>query len=447
MTTEISHLGKPLHEQFDQDFEYRLAAYYCKDYVFLTRAHDLVSPKQFSNASVAVLVKIVSEYYKMYKSVPSSPTLVDLIKAAISKKSIRSEMLPEIKESLKIILSTKTTDTEYMVDTVAKFARSVAFDDAILKAAELKDAGKFEEAIAVISQVQHIGVDETSNIYNYYEEILTRTVARNERELGITAPQGITTGYEALDTLLYHKGWGRKELTLFAGFAKVGKSTALGEFGIIASMHGYNVLYITLEVSDYILSERFDANISKTSVSDLISRRDAVKAEIESLRSSKKTGELFVVCRNAMTFKPQDLVRILESLKAKGMIIDMVIVDYADLMIPNYRTGDSREDSKIIYTDLRSIGNDYNLAMLTASQTNRVGGSSETAKMEHLADNVEKARIADLVITINKTEEEASKGEARLFLTGSRNQAGNVSIRIQQDLDKMKFIERILDIA
>lgn len=447
MTTEISHVGKPLSEQFDTEFEYRLAAYYCKDYNFLVRAHDLVSPKQFSNSSVAVLIKIVNDYYKMYKSVPSSATLVDLVKIAIDRKSIRKEMLPEIKESLQIIFKTKTTDTAYMVDTVAKFARSVAFDDALLKAAELKEAGKFEEAIATMAQVQNIGIDETSNIYDYYKSINTRTIARQERELGIIEPDGITTGYSALDNLLYHKGWGRKELTLFAGFAKAGKSMALGEFCIIASISGYNVLYITLEVSESILSDRFDANISKTDFSDLISKRETVKAGIESSMSGKKIGELFIVYRNAYSFKPQDLVRILESLKAKGIKIDAVFVDYADLMAPNYRTNDLREDSKMIYTDLRSIGNDYNIAMLTASQTNRGGGSSETAKMEHLADNIEKARIADLVITINKTDEEADKGEARLYLAGSRNQQGNVSIKIKQDLSKMKFVERILDIV
>jgi hypothetical protein len=53
---------------------------------------------------------------------------------------------------------------------------------------------------------------------------------------------------------------------------------------------------------------------------------------------------------------------------------------------------------------------------MTASQTNREGGSSEVATMMHAADNIEKVRICDLIISINKTEEEEAKGEARLFL-------------------------------
>ncbi len=61
-------------------------------------------------------------------------------------------------------------------------------------------------------------------------------------------------------------------------------------------------------------------------------------------------------------------------------------------------------------------------------------------------NNIEKVRIADLVITINKTEEEEAKGEARLYFAGSRNQKGGVSIRVKQNLEQMRFIERIMEV-
>ncbi|OZQ31158.1 hypothetical protein CIG29_27960, partial [Klebsiella pneumoniae] len=49
-------------------------------------------------------------------------------------------------------------------------------------------------------------------------------------------------------------------------------------------------------------------------------------------------------------------------------------------------------------------------------------------------------------ITINKTEEEEAKGEARLYFAGSRNQKGGVSIRVKQNLEQMRFIERIMEV-
>lgn len=70
--TELCHTGRGLSEEFDDDFQNRLAAYFCRDHEFLTRAGDLVAPNQFSNAANAILVNMVSGYYRMYKSAPSS---------------------------------------------------------------------------------------------------------------------------------------------------------------------------------------------------------------------------------------------------------------------------------------------------------------------------------------------------------------------------------------
>ncbi len=65
--TELCHTGRGLSEEFDDDFQNRLAAYFCRDHEFLTRAGDLVAPNQFSNAANAILVNMVSGYYRMYK--------------------------------------------------------------------------------------------------------------------------------------------------------------------------------------------------------------------------------------------------------------------------------------------------------------------------------------------------------------------------------------------
>ncbi len=38
--TELCHTGRGLSEEFDDDFQNRLAAYFCRDHEFLTRAGD-----------------------------------------------------------------------------------------------------------------------------------------------------------------------------------------------------------------------------------------------------------------------------------------------------------------------------------------------------------------------------------------------------------------------
>ena len=116
--TELCHTGRGLSEEFDDDFQNRLAAYFCRDHEFLTRAGDLVAPNQFSNAANAILVNMVSGYYRMYKSAPSSSAILDMLKRAKRDKTIREELFPDVVEAFKRILAEKLSDTAYMVDQV-----------------------------------------------------------------------------------------------------------------------------------------------------------------------------------------------------------------------------------------------------------------------------------------------------------------------------------------
>ncbi|HHG1104257.1 TPA: DnaB-like helicase C-terminal domain-containing protein, partial [Klebsiella pneumoniae] len=368
------------------------------------------------------------------------------LKRAKRDKTIREEMFPDVVAAFKRVLSEKLSDTAYMVDQVATFAKSVAFDDALIKAAEMKEKGDFQGAMAIMAKVQQIGSNEATGIYDYFASAAERYKAREYEASDDYVPNSITTGLPLLDRMLYQKGWAKREMVLFMGFAKSGKSTAMGEFSINATLAGYNVLYLSLEVHTSILSDRFDARLSETEMSKLVEQRDDVHRKLAELGATKGVGNLWVVERPSGSMSPADLDRMLNSMKANGMIPDMVVVDYADLMRASYDLRDDRANIRSIYTDLRALYDKHNVAGITASQTNREGGSSEVATMMHAADNIEKVRIADLVITINKTEEEEAKGEARLYFAGSRNQKGGVSIRVKQNLEQMRFIERIMEV-
>lgn len=115
-------------------------------------------------------------------------------------------------------------------------------------------------------------------------------------------------------------------------------------------------------------------------------------------------------------------------------------------MAPNHRTNDPIENSKTVYVDLRALGFKHNLAVLTATQTNREGYKATVAKAEHVSDDFNKVRTVDLMISINSTEEERLAGEARLYFAASRNQESGFTIHIKQDLARMKFIESIVRI-
>ncbi|HIF6871593.1 TPA: DnaB-like helicase C-terminal domain-containing protein [Klebsiella pneumoniae] len=444
--TSVLHTGKPLSEEFNDDFQNRLAAYFCRDFQFISRAGDLVEPDQFSSAANGFLVDLVGSYFKMYRSIPSTKVLVELVLQANKKGRIRAELMPDIKAAIARCIKEPLTDTNYMVDKVATFARSCAFDDALIKAATLKEKGEFEKAMVVMNKVNMVGASGADDVYDYLAREEERLAARDFEASDDYVPNSIPTGVRILDKTLYQKGWGRREMVLIMGFAKAGKSTAMGEFAVNAILAGYNALYVSLEVHTSILSDRFDARLSELPMEKLTERRDEVHRKLRDIGADGKLGSLWIVERPSGSFSPADLDRLIDSMGASGKKVDMVVVDYADLMRATNPSKDDRVDVKNIYTDLRAVFDKHNVAGMTASQTNRDGGSAETATMMHAADNIEKVRIADLIISINKTEEEAEKGEARLFFAGSRNQKGGFALRVQQDLEQMRFIKSVLGV-
>lgn len=227
---------------------------------------------------------------------------------------------------------------------------------------------------------------------------------------------------------------------------------ALINFGRAATLAKFNVLYVTLEVSADIISDRMDAAISKTNMRDLGDKAIHVADAVDIAKAS--AGKFIIHEYGSGTFSPNQLRKLVERYQNPGrnadgtmrppIKFDMIVVDYADLMRPDHRMNDDIANSKSVYTDLRAIAHDFNVALITATQTNREGHKSTVAKMDHVAEDFNKIRIADLVISINKTEEEAARGEARLYFAASRNQETGFTVVIKQNVAMMRFLEEII---
>jgi len=439
---------------FSPEFEVKVVAHVLRDTTFMQQCEDLVEREFFTDAASRFLVSVAKNHFKKYESAPSTRTLATYIQGAIKTGRLKKEVVPDIKRVMKEAYEEPLSDLNYVVERVTTFARHRALQAALEKIVDdMEKAEKvgidldYARIEQTMNDVMMIGANDASSGYDYFEAITQRTEAREEVKSGAVTlgENAITTGYPALDSLLYHRGWGRKEMVVFMGAPKAGKSTALGQFAINACMAGHDVLYVSLEVSDLVLADRMDASLSDVAMTELTDKSDEVQSAIEKLAS--KCGKLILHQYPTGSFTPKQLARLIEHYKARGTIFDAVFVDYGDIMAPDYRTHDPIENSKSIYVGLRAIAMQYDVALLTATQTNRDGARNSIATMTDVAEDFNKIRIADLVISINKTEEEKANQEARLYFAASRNQRGDICIRVKQDLEKMKFLTKILDVT
>lgn len=430
---------------FDGAFQTKIAALSIRDGEFARRTEGLILPEYFDNEAEAHLVDMAQRYYQRYGRVPDTVTMITVVKDEFEKKrGIREDLKPEIKEKLKEVLKADLSDAEFVVDKVAGFAKTQALVQTFEECLELFNKGDYDPIGEKFKKALEVGASEDAGEYDYFEKIAQRTAVRKDIRDGKLKPNGITTGVAKLDALLYHRGWGRKELSLLMGGPKAGKTAAMIGFARSAASVGHNVLYVSLEVSVDIIADRMDSAISDVEYKKLKEHPIEISDKIADFHS--RCGLLKLREFPSGTMAPRDLRRLLSAYKSKGIKFDLVVVDYADLMKPDFRTTDKIENSKSIYTDLRAVAQEFDLALLTATQTNREGTKEMTAGMEHVSDDFNKVRIADVFITINKNEEEAATGQARLYIAASRNSEQGKTLIIKQDMSRMKFLTAILGI-
>lgn len=440
--------------EFDPEFQSKLACHVVRDLEFMRRVGHLIKPDYFENVGEAAIVNIALRFFDQYKTVPSREAAFQFLKEDVQNKVIRSDVAQVVNAAFKAAFapSPDLSNSDYFSQELAKFARHQAVSNAIYKSVGLLESKKFEQIEKEIRAAVEVGINANGEEYDYWKRIVQRTQVRQDKAAGLLPPTGITTGLLRMDDLLYHRGWGRRELSVIMGGPKSGKTTALINFAKSASLAGKNVLYVTLEVAASIISERLDACLSDTLIRELGVHIHDVKAKIEALQA--RAGELKIHEYPSGTFTPSMLQQLIERYKSPALmpdgsirapiIFDMVCVDYADIMAPDQRSDEARENSKQVWLALRAIAHNENVAMLSATQTNREGMKSTVATMDTVADDINKVRTVDLLISINITDEERAAGEARLFFAASRNQESGFTIFIKQNLAKMQFVTSIL---
>lgn len=427
---------------FDENFQDKIAGLFSRDTSFAKRVTDLIKPDYFTNVGTMEFVRICQEHLRKHGNVPDRQTFVKVLKDMVAAKRLRDDVLDGVKEAFRKSMKADLTNANYVAEEVATFAKHQAIQNAMMASIPLLEKGDFAKIRELMSTACQIGLTDDWEDYDYFAKIKERTARRDDIASGSVLRTGITTGYAKVDVHLYHNGWGRKELSCLMGAAKAGKSLGLGDFAKNASLAGYNVLYVSLEVAKEIISERIDAALSDTLMAELVNDRAKVEAAIQKMEAN--AGVFKVIDFPSGTLKVSHLNRVLEKYRDRGVVFDLVVVDYADIMAPERSSDELREGLRRIYIDLRALAHVWNVAMLTATQTNRDGAKKAAAEATDVGDDWNKVRTVDILIGINATEAEKQIGEARLKWLISRNTADGFSLRIKQDRSKMQFLKDVL---
>jgi len=426
---------------FDDDFQSKIAALAIRDVTFNIRTEGLIDPSYILNESEAQLVSLSKTFWDRFKTLPSDTAWKHVLGTAIKKKIIRADQRDDVIDTFKALKTVDLTDRDYVIEEVSDFARHQAIMAAMEKSIPAMEDHDFDSVEGYMTAAFQVAANDGSIGHDLTDDIDARTQRRLDLATG-KVEAGISTGSTELDDAL-GGGFKRKELAVLLGPAKGGKSFGLMNFAVNAQVAGKNVLYVTLENSVEVTTDRIDAYLSKVCTNDILKHINDVETKVRAALSS--AGIMKIHEYGTGTFAPKDLRRLVETYKAKGITFDMIVCDYWDIMAPDvsYRDDHIRESASV-GMGLRALAKDENLAVVTAIQSNRDGFKAALTKAEHAAEDFNKVRLADVMFSISSTEEEREANEARLFMAAVRNMASGYVLNIEQDLSRATFITKVL---
>jgi hypothetical protein len=179
---------------------------------------------------------------------------------------------------------------------------------------------------------------------------------------------------------------------------------------------GQNVLYISLEMSEEKIAERIDANLLNVQVDELtVLPRDAYEKKVNRVRE-KTAGKLIIKEYPTAAAGANHFRHLLNELKLKKSFIpDIIYVDYLNICISSRLRYGSNINTysyiKSISEELRGLAVEYDLPIVSATQTTRSGYSNTDLGLEDTSESFGLPATADLMFALISSEELENLGQ------------------------------------
>lgn len=345
--------------------------------------------------------------------------------------TLEAGMLREgTKEALGRLLATSTSefDAEYFATNVIEDLQRAATQIARARLNEIPvlEPGtlvQVAEKVAAVKSGSLQGLARLSDI---------ETWARPVRE-----EETIGTGFPTLNRLI--GGWGKELWILFAD-SGVGKSILLQNFAVNAAVRGKNVLHITLELGLRPQIHRYYRQIAEATRADFVNDLDKVKKDLRHWFQFAK-GQICLLEYPAYALNTEELKRVIDRAGRllDGGQVDLLIVDYLDLLAPTRRSskGGDYADLGVLSHELRALCPGFDLTTLTASQSVRRPQNAKRLTLKDMGDSYNKVRAADGILALNQTDEEEEVHQGRLGVLKVRDSGGRgteVALYVNREL-------------
>ena len=386
MAIEITILN---HLVYDEEYARKVIPFLKDDY--------------FSDYKDRLVFQLVKEYVDKYNTFPSKEALaIDLS----NKDGVNEETFKQCKELISGLTEEKDTKLDWLLDQTEKFCQDKAVYNAIMASIGILDDSTGKTSKGAIPQIlsDALAVSFDTNIgHDFIEDANSRYEFYHAKEVRVPFDldyfNKITQG-----------GLPKKTLNIALAGTGVGKSLFMCHCAAANMISGLNVLYITMEMAEERIAERIDANLLDTPIDELkILPKDVYDKKIARIRN-KTAGKLIVKEYPTASAGSANFRHLLNELKLKkNFCPEIIYIDYLNICMSSRIKHGANVNSytliKAIAEELRGLAVEFNVPIVSATQTTRSGYSSSDLGLEDTSESFGLPATADFMFGLQRNEE------------------------------------------
>ena len=372
---------------------------------FTRKVLPFIQTDYFSSNKEKILFNQISDFVNKFKNLPTYESLV--IEVSNSKNLTDGDvkdvlgLLEEVHDNIK-----EPTDVNWLTEQTEKFCQDKAIYNAIMESVHILDDKSGTKAKGEIPKLlstalgvtfdTHIGHDyilDSDSRYDFYHKQESRI------PFDIDMFNKITKG-----------GIPNKTLSICLAGTGVGKSMFMCHMAASCLSQGHNVLYITMEMAEERIAERIDANLLNVTMQELHSMtKKEYDRKFDSLRS-KTHGKLIIKEYPTASASALHFRSLLNELHLKKNFQPQIIfIDYLNICssarIKPGANVNSYSYIKAIAEELRGLAVEFNLPIVSATQTTRSGFTNSDPGLEDTSESFGLPATADFMFALISTEE------------------------------------------
>lgn len=388
--------------KYGPSFQSKVISAMVTDSKLMDTLSDIIYPKFFDSDANRWVVETVLDYYNEYRKPPS----LDVFKVELNKVD-DGGLKKKIIEQLRTVYTQQdVSDLEYIKTEFSDFCRNQNLKEVIIQSVDLLKAGQYDRIKDLVDKAMKVGVD--SDLGSDYVNTFIDRISDEKRDV-------VETGWDVLNEVM-GGGLGPGELGVVVAPSGVGKTWWLACIGAAAVKAGKTVVHYTLELSENYVGQRYDTIFTNIPTVNHQERKDEIISRIKKLN-----GKLLIKYFPPKGVTTRKLEAHIDKMIAGGNKPDLIIIDYADLMLTNSgRVENTYAEQGGIYIDLRGMGGEYGIPIWTASQTQRSAIDSDVIEADKIADSYAKVMNADFIISISRKASDKLNNTARVYVMKNR---------------------------